>query len=184
MNPRVALLALLLTWPCQSSDEAVLRAVQAPRSGALHEVARAVSDRSRLALAVGAGVAILAGGATRAATLEAALVLVPVNLVVEGLKRATFRARPDGEHRRSNASFPSSHAANAFAVAAVIARRWRRSGVVALLLAAVVGWSRLYLNRHWPSDVLAGAVLGVGLALLTLLAWRRWRASRNVAATP
>jgi len=109
--------------------------------------------------------------------------LVPVNLAVEGLKRLTFRARPDGEHKRSNASFPSSHVANAFAVATVIARRWRRGAFVAFAGAAVVGWARLYLNRHWASDVACAAALGVGLTLLALRGWDAWRASRITSTT-
>ena len=97
----------------------------------------------------------------------------------------TFRARPDGEHKRSNAAFPSSHAANAFAVATVIARRWRRATLPAFALAALVGWSRLYLNRHWLSDVVGGAALGIALTLLALAWWsaRAERRDRRSAST-
>ncbi len=184
MTTRALALVLLVAWPLQPADDALLGAVRAPHSPALTAVARVASDRSRPALFVAAGIALLAGGVARAVAVETIAVLVPVNLVVEGLKRLTYRTRPDGSHKRSNAAFPSSHAANAFAVATVIFRRWRRWGLVAFALAAVVAWSRLYLNRHWPSDVLAGALLAVLLALVTLRALERWRASRRAAATP
>ena len=85
--------------------------------------------------------------------------------------------------KRSNAAFPSSHSANAFAVAFVIARRWRRAAVPAFAFAALVAWSRMYLDRHWLSDVVVGAALALGLAWLTSRAWRRWRETRNLSAT-
>jgi membrane-associated phospholipid phosphatase len=184
VSARVLAAVLLVAWPLQSLDDSAMRAIQAARDPALEPVAHAISDRSRVALAVAAAGALVAGGAARAAAVEAVVALVPVNLAVEGLKRLTYRARPDGERRRSNAAFPSSHAANAFAVATVIARRWRRAGVVAFALAAAVGWSRMYLNRHWASDVVGGAVVAVALTLLALRAWDSWRASRTASATP
>ncbi|MCC6348051.1 MAG: phosphatase PAP2 family protein [Candidatus Eisenbacteria bacterium] len=178
MIARLLAALLLVTWPLQSLDDAVARTVQGSRAPALEPVARAISDRSRPALALAAVTGLLVGGAARVATVEGLVVLLPVNLAVEGLKRATFRARPDGEHRRSNAAFPSSHAANAFAVATVLARRWKRATLPAFALASLVGWSRLYLNRHWLSDVAVGAALGVGLAMLVLALWQRGSTGR------
>ena len=137
-----------------------------------------VSDGGRPLLLAGAVVALASGTVGRVVLLETAIVLVPVNVVVELLKRATFRARPDGTHRRSNAAFPSSHVANAFAVAFVLARRWRMFTPGFIALAATVAWSRVYLDRHWLSDVVAAALLGSGLAWLALLAWERGRARR------
>ena len=183
MNARALVPLWMLLWAVQPLDDAAMRAIQSSRRPALEPVARALSDRSRVALAVVAAGALVAGGAARAAAVEATIVLAPVNLAVEGLKRLTFRTRPDGERKRSNAAFPSSHTANAFAVATVVIRRWKRSGMVAFVLAALVGWSRLYLNRHWASDVAFGALLGVGLAVLTLRALDAWRASRDASAT-
>lgn len=185
MSARLVVIALLAAWPLQSLDDATEHAVQASRTRALEPVARAVSNGGRIPLAVTAGIAFLAGGVARAAAIEAVVALVPVNLTVELLKRLTYRTRPDGERKRSNASFPSSHAANAFAVATVLARRWRRATLPAFALAALVGWSRLYLDRHWLSDVAAGAALGTGLTLLVLAWWgtRNRRAQGKVALT-
>lgn len=182
MSAKLVALALLAAWPLQALDDAAMRAVQASRRPAIEPVAEAVSKHSRTVLALAALGGVLAGGAARAAAVEAAVALVPVNLAVEGLKRATFRARPDGEHKRSNAAFPSSHSANAFAVAAVLARRWRRAALPAFALAACVAWSRMYLNRHWLTDVAGGAILAVSLALLSVHWWHVWRSSRSVAA--
>ena len=109
-----------------------------------------------------------------------------MNLAVEGLKRLTYRARPDGEHKRSNAAFPSSHAANAFALAAVLARRWRRAAPALWLLAALIAFSRIYLNRHFTSDAVVGSVIGLVGAWAVHAEWerRRLRAQERASLPP
>jgi undecaprenyl-diphosphatase len=57
-------------------------------------------------------------------------------------------------------SFPSGHAAGAFAFAAFVAVRAPRFGPAASVFAALVAWSRCVLGVHYPTDVFAGAVLG------------------------
>jgi undecaprenyl-diphosphatase len=83
----------------------------------------------------------------------------------------------------SGASFPSSHTANNFAVAVVLAIFFRRWGWLYFLPAMLISYSRIYVGSHFPSDVLAAAVLGAGVACLVLalceLLWRRF-ASRVV----
>jgi len=183
MNPRLLLLVTLLAWPTQPLDDAARAAAQAARRPWLEAPMHFASDGSRPLLIAGAVVALASGAVGRAVVLETAVVLVPVNLVVEGLKRLTFRARPDGTKRRSNAAFPSSHAANAFAVAFVFARRWRKLWPVWFAPALVVAWSRVYLDRHWLSDVVAGALLGASLAGIALWEWERWRTKRTREAS-
>jgi undecaprenyl-diphosphatase len=63
------------------------------------------------------------------------------------------------------ASFPSGHATTAFATAVVLAAWYPRQAVGFVGLAALVGLSRILLGAHFPSDVLAGALLGSGVAL-------------------
>ncbi|MGB2875159.1 MAG: phosphatase PAP2 family protein [Gaiellaceae bacterium] len=74
-------------------------------------------------------------------------------------------------HVPHSGSFPSGHAALAFACATVLASASRRLAVPAFALAAAIAWSRVYVGVHWPLDVLGGAVLGVlvSIALLTLV---------------
>ncbi len=68
----------------------------------------------------------------------------------------------------SGYSFPSSHAATSFAVATVYFCCLKKWGIPALVLAALIGFSRVVLFFHWPTDVLAGAVLGIASALVVL----------------
>ena len=62
-----------------------------------------------------------------------------------------------------DASFPSGHTAASFAAAFALKASGSRLWKPALVLAAAIAFSRLYLYVHWPSDVLFGAVLGTAL---------------------
>jgi membrane-associated phospholipid phosphatase len=74
------------------------------------------------------------------------------------LKEVVHRTRPNGE---DDQSFPSGHASNAFALAAVAERHYGwKAGVPAYAVAGAVGVSRLQRNKHYLSDVIAGATLG------------------------
>jgi len=183
MTLRSALLVVLtLVWPLQSLDDSARAWVQAQRRPQWESAMRLVSNGSRPFLFILTAGALVSGTAGRAAVLDAAVALVPVNLSVEGLKWTVGRVRPDGDSHRKNSAFPSSHAANAFAVATVIAYRWRRATLPFGLFAVAVAFSRMYLDRHWLSDVTGGALIGVGGALLGVWIVQRWRASRTVVA--
>jgi undecaprenyl-diphosphatase len=81
----------------------------------------------------------------------------------------TLRVSPTTASRlRSDSSFPSGHSGNAFMVAALLAERLRRKRYYWYGLAAVVALSRVYLGVHYPSDVLAGACLGLAITWLML----------------
>lgn len=83
------------------------------------------------------------------------------------VKPGEVRPEPRGK------SFPSSHAANMFAAATVIALFYRRAGILMYLLAAAVACSRVYCGAHWPSDIPPSAALGVLVALGVVAAGRR-----------
>ena len=66
----------------------------------------------------------------------------------------------------TDGSFPSGHTTEAFAAATVFAEQYPRWEVVVPVYAAAgaVGFSRMYANQHWGSDVVAGALLGIGVS--------------------
>jgi undecaprenyl-diphosphatase len=110
-------------------------------------------------------IGLLTFAAVLLADLEATLV-----------KRLVPRHRPFehqiGPSERTH-SFPSGHAATAFAGATVLAVLAPRLRVPLYVLACLIAFSRLYNGVHYPTDVLAGAVLGTATALLLLRAARR-----------
>lgn len=65
-------------------------------------------------------------------------------------------------------SFPSGHTGSSFAAAVVMYRGLpKKIGVPVLVFAFLMGFSRLYVGVHYPSDVICGALIGTGIALLT-----------------
>lgn len=90
------------------------------------------------------------------------------SILTTGLKGAINRKRPDGETERWNSSFPSGHTSGSFALATIISRKYPSLCIPSFILATIVGVSRVYLGRHFPSDVLGGAVVGIGSSLLVL----------------
>lgn len=63
-------------------------------------------------------------------------------------------------------SFPSGHTGASFAAAAALFFGEKRMGIAALMVAALIGFTRIYLYVHYPTDVLAGALLGIMLGWL------------------
>ncbi|MHB8519730.1 MAG: glycosyltransferase family 39 protein [Limisphaerales bacterium] len=118
-------------------------------------------------------IALLWKGGTRGRLCVAMLVVIlPLgdSWVCNPLKRTVGRPRPFNAitdarvlgGKGGSASMPSSHAANWFAATAIVFVYYRRSWRFMLPLAALVGFSRVYNGMHYPSDVLAGSVLGFG----------------------
>jgi hypothetical protein len=84
--------------------------------------------------------------------------LLLATLLVTGAKLAVNRERPDG----GKYSFPSGHTITAFCVAPVVQKYWGwEAGIPAYLVATWSGLSRVEVNRHYLSDVIAGATLGI-----------------------
>jgi hypothetical protein len=79
-------------------------------------------------------------------------------LIAEGLKRTTLIERPDGSSRTS---FPSGHATLAFSTARFMQLQESENAAWWYAGALFIGWSRVDLNRHRWTDVLAGAALGI-----------------------
>ena len=160
-------LALALVSPIESLDHAIQHWAQESRTPALEGTMHAATQVGTPVVVLGGLLAIALIDPAEGVPLArvALLALAPTNLAVEGIKRLTRRTRPDGEHKGSNSSFPSSHSANAFALAAILSRRWRRAALPLWLAAALIAASRVYLNRHFASDMLVGLLIGIGCAV-------------------
>ena len=77
-------------------------------------------------------------------------------------------------------SFPSGHTLVSFEAATALWFYHRKWGIAALVLAALIALSRLYLFVHYPTDVLVGAVLGIGIGLGACYVTNRlWRSKKK-----
>jgi membrane-associated phospholipid phosphatase len=103
-------------------------------------------------------------------TILAATSYLSMGIMVSGLKYAVGEMRPDGSRHNS---FPSGHTATAFMGAELLrAEFWDTSpwiGIAGYAVAGTVGYMRLWHNRHWATDVLAGA--GIGILSVRIAYW-------------
>jgi len=94
-----------------------------------------------------------------------------------------IKPRPGSSKAKARNSFPSGHSAGAMAVASAFAAEYPEHRASALAAGGAVGLTQVPTTRHYPSDVVAGAAIGVatdavvGLAWPAVLRlWRRWTA--------
>jgi undecaprenyl-diphosphatase len=106
-----------------------------------------------------------------ATTLLVALMMVII--IAASMKYAIDRPRPfdiiqavDPIYRPLDPSFPSGHAMTAFAGAIAVGKKWRKALIPLLVLAAAVGFSRVYIGVHFPYDVASGALIGILIGLV------------------
>lgn len=81
-------------------------------------------------------------------------------LTVGTLKLIVGRPRPTGTYKRYNSSFPSGHSSAGFYWATTIGHEYPKYRIPLYIWATGVVLSRVYLGRHWPSDVIAGGIIG------------------------
>ena len=102
---------------------------------------------------------------------------ISTGVTVWGLKEIFGRKRPLDDVLDSPA-FPSGHTTSAFASATLLGSRYPKLRIPFYIGAGLVGVTRIYLGRHYASDVIAGAALGTVIRVLvsrhsgTLLEWR------------
>ena len=113
--------------------------------------------------------AMLLAGPHRRAGLAILAALCLGFVVVVGLQYMVWRPRPESvrliQTRPTFPSYPSGHAAAAFSTALILGLYFRRAWIwpTVFVGAALISLSRVYLGHHYPSDVLAGAVIGLAL---------------------
>jgi len=113
------------------------------------------------------------------ATIRLAVVLLAESLLVnQGIKRLVDRPRPRPTEPRPHdlrkpltSSFPSGHASSAFTAAGVLGHHDPALAPLYYAIAAVVATSRVHVQVHHASDVIAGAALGAVLARVATRLW-------------
>lgn len=178
----IAGLALWLVAP--GLDRSIFDAIHIDGESGAAAAIRLVTDLGGLAVLGPLAMAVVIGLLVQRRTAEAAWLFATIasgRIAVELLKEVVARPRPPlGLHltQVETFSFPSSHAAGSLltwlALSAVFADRLRWFPAVAILFPLVIGWTRMALGVHWPSDVLTG----YGLALIWVGVALRWRPKR------
>ena len=159
-------------------DRAMYQAVAdtpTPRlDGAFRRLSTA-ANHSALWLGIAAGMTLLGGSRGRRAALDGVLAIgvtsASVNLGIKPIARRRRPARVEPARFQgryvpmpSSTSFPSGHAASAFAFAAAVSAELPQAAVPIGLLAGAVAYSRVHTGVHYPGDVLIGSIIGAGMA--------------------
>jgi membrane-associated phospholipid phosphatase len=176
-------------------DLAVYAAIAATPTPSVDPFFRNVSsaaNRSKLWLVSAAVIAAVGDGPGRRAAADGlasiALASATVNLV---LKPLGGRRRPNRDTNHvpvarfvampQTTSFPSGHAASAFAFANGASFAVPALGLPLNAAAAVVAYSRVHTGVHYPADVVVGSITGAALAPLAVALRRGWRRSRRAS---
>lgn len=138
------------------------------------------ADRSKLWFVV-AGLLVSRKGAARRAGLRGVGAIGFASFAASFVGKRLFpRRRPAAEllpvyrrmtRRPTSSSFPSGHSASAFAFGTAVAMEHPKAAAAVIPIAAAVSYSRVHTGVHWPTDVAAGAAIGVGAAYTTRHWW-------------
>lgn len=117
-------------------------------------------------------------------TFSLTVAIIIVALTTQGIKSIVQRERPfknipeiEKLSTGGDASFPSGHTTEAFAMAAAMALLFRKKAIVVpvYVWAFLVAYSRMALGVHYPSDVVFGALLGTLISLLVVISLRKYQ---------
>jgi membrane-associated phospholipid phosphatase len=164
----------------QNSDIDLLKKINLNRNTNLESTMIGITN-STLPISVGTPIVIYAVGliekdsVTKKKAIFIGETFAASAFISLAMKSIVKRDRPyvtypeiDNVTEESSYSFPSAHTSSAFATATSLSMVYPKWYVIApsFLWAGAVGYSRMYLGVHYPSDVLAGAIVGSGSAFL------------------
>lgn len=123
------------------------------------------------------GLVLVGNSRVKLIGVEAIIALFFGQIFVQSLKKLMSRERPYKilKHLHTfgiemrDYSFPSGHTTASFSLATTIALNMPRTAVFVLVLALIIGMSRVYLGVHYPTDVAAGIFIGVFASLAVYL---------------
>ncbi|MEU5092303.1 phosphatase PAP2 family protein [Streptomyces sp. NPDC021356] len=147
-----------------------------PGVGKVLSAVEETAESTKLWCGAAAAMAWLGGGRGRRAAACGLAALAVAQLVSNGVcKQVADRPRPPKEwfphdevdDRPDSSSFPSGHTAAAVAFTAAVAPPWPAAGAACAVPAAMVALERVQSGAHYPSDVAAGAAVGLASAWLT-----------------
>ncbi|OSZ82098.1 hypothetical protein CAP35_02170 [Chitinophagaceae bacterium IBVUCB1] len=182
---RILMAAIIMLLPCsmqaQSNDIEWLRSINGTRGSSADSFMNGISQSTYpISFAIPASQLLIGYIKKDTQTIrngwQTVASLGTTVVVGYGMKYAINRSRPYESykdivpyHYDTDPSFPSGHTSIAFATATSISLQYRKWYVIApaYLWAGTIGYSRMHLGMHYPSDVLAGAVVGAGSAWLS-----------------
>jgi diacylglycerol kinase family enzyme/membrane-associated phospholipid phosphatase len=178
----------MLTWlrtvahRVDETDQAIERRIARIHRSRIDDGLKVLTTTANHGLLWFAVAAVLGGrrGVTRRAAIRGVCAIGGTSFLANAVaKPLAPRRRPAADalpkwravpNPPTSSSFPSGHAASAAAFTTAVAMEAPVAGVVIAPIAATVAYSRVHTGVHWTSDVMAGALLGTGVALVT----RRW----------
>lgn len=176
-------------------DLQTLQAITSHRNATLTTIAGIVTDAGSFALLAPLSIAFLLLRRWKRPFDDIALLVIAAGSALLPIVTKVIVARPrptvEALSHLTSLSFPSEHTTQAAAVYLTIAimlstglhRGWRELVIViAVVIALAVAWSRVYLGVHYPTDVIAGLLLGWSWALL-VFHWARPKLASNELVT-
>ena len=190
-----ALLGIGLRSWVPGFDLETMQAIASNRNSTLTTIAGIVTNAGSFALLAPLSIAVILLRRWKRQSDDLALLVIAAGSALLPIvtKLIVARPRPTIEHlsHLTSLSFPSEHTTQAAAVYLTMAimlskglnYRWRQLLIaLAVLLALSVAWSRVYLAVHYPTDVIAGLLLGWGWALL-VFHWARPKLASDKTVT-
>lgn len=166
-----------MSGPIGRLDRALMRysaQVRTPGRDRVLVLATRAANYSRLWLAIAGGLVLFGGGPGRRAARDGVMAIAIAASVANGPAKLLMRRRRPSAHESGphlivmpmSSSFPSGHSAAAFAFVTGACGQLPSLAPALAPLAGMVAYSRVHAGVHYPSDVLAGAAIGIGSGMI------------------